>query len=70
MMNNDLLIEDYQKSQLLVEQHFHGVFGVDFANCTVEELLLLSKKLLTCGIGGFFPTLVTDSCENIKKQIA
>ncbi len=68
-MNNDLHIENYQKSPLLVEQHFHGVFGVDFANCTVDELLSLSKKLLTCGIGGFFPTLVTDTCENIKKQI-
>lgn len=61
---------NYIKSNLLIEQHFHGCFGVDFSNCTENDLLSLSKKLLAKGIGGFFPTLVTDSVENIKKQIA
>lgn len=61
--------ENFHKSKLLVEQHFHGAFGVDFSTCTSDEILLLSKKLLTCGIGGFYPTLVTDSIENIKRQI-
>jgi len=66
----DLLNYDsYYKSKLLVEQHFHGCFGVDFSTCESDEILFLAKKLLTCGIGGFFPTLVTDSIENIKCQI-
>lgn len=61
--------ENFYKSKLLVEQHFHGVFGVDFSFCEAEDILKLSKKLLTHGIGGFYPTLVTDSVENIKRQI-
>jgi len=61
--------ETIYKSKLLTEQHFHGAFGVDFSNCKSDEILELAKKLLTHGIGGFFPTLVTDSVENIKRQI-
>lgn len=66
----DLLnYEHFHKSKLLVEQHFHGCFGVDFSTCQTDDILLLAKKLLTHGIGGFYPTLVTDSVENIKRQI-
>lgn len=61
--------ENFYKSKLLVEQHFHGCFGIDFSTCSSDEILFLAKKLLTHGIGGFFPTLVTDSVENIKRQI-
>lgn len=57
------------KTKLLVEQHFHGAYGVNFNTAKSEEILELSKKLLNHGIGGFFPTLATDSIENIKKQI-
>lgn len=71
-LNNKMDIlnyESYHKSKLLVEQHFHGCFGVDFSNCNAKEILDLAKKLLRHGIGGFYPTLVTDSVENIKRQI-
>lgn len=64
-----LNLETFHKSNLLVEQHFHGAFGVDFSNCEVDEILTLAKKLLHHGIGGFYPTLVTDKIENIKRQI-
>ena len=64
-----LNFENVYKSNLLVEQHFHGAFGVDFSNCKAEEILSLAKKLLQHGIGGFFPTLVTNSVDNIKRQI-
>lgn len=64
-----MFIEDVKKSKLIIEQHFHGAYGVDFANCTVNEVLYLSEKLLFHGIGGFFPTLATDTVENIKRQI-
>lgn len=61
--------ENFHKSKLLVEQHFHGCYGVDFSTCNTEDVLFLAKKLLFHGIGGFYPTLVTDSVENIKRQI-
>lgn len=64
-----LNLEKFYKSNLLVEQHFHGAFGVDFSVCEADEILTLAKKLLSHGIGGFYPTLVTDKIENIKRQI-
>lgn len=64
-----MYIEKTQKSKLIIEQHFHGAYGVDFLNCTEDEVLFLAEKLLFHGIGGFFPTLATDSIENINKQI-
>lgn len=64
-----LNLEKFYKSNLLVEQHFHGAFGVDFSVCEADEILALAKKLLKHGIGGFYPTLVTDKIENIKRQI-
>jgi N-acetylglucosamine-6-phosphate deacetylase len=64
-----LNLEKFYKSNLLVEQHFHGAFGVDFSTCEAEEILTLAKKLLSHGIGGFYPTLVTDKIDNIKRQI-
>jgi len=57
------------KTPLIIEQHFHGAYGVDFNTCNADDILFLENKLLERGIGGFFPTLVTDSVENIKKQI-
>jgi len=61
--------EVFRKSKLIVEQHFHGAYGVDFTNCNEDEVLDLSKKLIMHGIGGFFPTLATDSIENINRQV-
>ena len=57
------------KTKLLIEQHFHGCFGVDFNKATVEQVLELSKKLFQYGIGGIFPTLVTDTLENTRRAI-
>ena len=57
------------KSNLLVEQHFHGCFGIDFNKACVDDILYLSHEIIKEGIGFIFPTLVTDSVENIKKQI-
>lgn len=47
----------------------HGAFGVDFNKANVDEIVEVAYKLRKIGIGGFFPTLVTDSAENIKRQI-
>lgn len=58
------------QTKLIIEQHFHGCFGIDFNKASVADVLYLSKEILKCGIGGIFPTLVTDSVENIKKATA
>lgn len=55
------------QTKLIIEQHFHGCFGIDFNKATVEDVLYLSKEIFKYGIGGIFPTLVTDSVENIKR---
>ena len=56
---------------LIIEQHIHGAFGIDFNTVdSCESMIIVADKLLKHGIGGFFPTLVTDSVENIKKQIS
>lgn len=57
------------KTPLIIEQHFHGAYGVDFNTAGVNDIVNLADKLLEHGIGGFFPTLVTDSIDNIKRQI-
>ncbi len=54
---------------LIIEQHIHGAYGVNFNNCKSNDIIFLSKKFENIGIGGFFPTLVTDSIANIKRQI-
>ena len=53
----------------IIEQHFHGAYGVDFNKATCDEIVSLAKILQQNGINAFFPTLVTDSFENINKQI-
>ena len=57
------------QTKLLIEQHFHGCFGIDFNKASVDDVLFLSKEITKYGIGGIFPTLVTDSIKNIKHAI-
>ena len=56
------------KTPLIIEQHIHGAYGIDFNTCNVQDIIWLADKLLNHGIGGFFPTLVTDSVDNIKNR--
>lgn len=58
------------KTKLLIEQHFHGAFGIDFNTASVDDVLYLSKEITKYGIGGIFPTIVTDSIENTKHAIS
>ena len=58
------------KTKLLIEQHFHGCFGIDFNKASVDDVLYLSKEILKYGIGGIFPTLVTDTIQNTKHAIS
>ena len=57
------------KTKLLVEQHFHGCYGINFNTATVEEILYIAEEIYKNGVGYIFPTLVTDSIENTKRQI-
>lgn len=56
-------------TKLLIEQHIHGAYGVDFNKAGVDDIVELTRKIRNEGIGGIYPTLVTDSVENIKRQI-
>lgn len=58
------------KTKLLIEQHFHGCFGIDFNKTSVDDVLYLSREILKYGIGGIFPTIVTDNVENTKRAIS
>lgn len=57
------------KTNLVVEQHFHGCYGIDFNKATVNEILDLAHKILQEGVGFIFPTLVTDTVENTIRQV-
>ena len=58
------------ETPLMIDQHLHGAFGIDFNKASEsDEILFVAENLKKIGIGGFFPTLVTDSVQNIKKQI-
>lgn len=58
------------KTPLLIEQHFHGCFGIDFNKAEADDILGLAQKILKYGVGGIFPTIVTDSVENTKRAIS
>lgn len=57
------------KTKLLVEQHFHGCYGVDFNKASVNDILDAAHKILKEGVGYIFPTLVTDTVDNTKRQV-
>lgn len=56
--------------RLILEQHIHGAFGINFNTCNAEEVIFVAEKLYERGIVAFFPTLVTDSVSNINRQVA
>ncbi len=66
-MDNNL--ENLIETNALIEQHIHGGFGIDFATCDKEGFIEFAQKIVKFGVCGFFPTLATDSIENIKKQL-
>ena len=54
----------------LIEQHFHGAFGINFNTAEVDDVLYLAKEIKKYGIGGIFPTIVTDTVENTTRAIS
>lgn len=69
-MYNNQSVDNLVITDALIEQHIHGGFGIDFAKCTSNDFLDFAKQVLCCGVSGFFPTLATDSVENLKIQIS
>ena len=61
--------DNLKETNALIEQHIHGGFGIDFAKCSAREYLVFSKKIIQYGVCAFFPTLATDTVENLKRQI-
>lgn len=57
------------KTGVIIEQHIHGAFGVDFLMCGEQELLACATNLLKIGVGAFFPTLATAPVGILKRQI-
>lgn len=58
------------RTKPIIDQHLHGCFGVDFNTATTDEVLALLEKLYGLGVGGIFPTLMTDEIPNIQRQIS
>lgn len=56
------------KSFGLIEQHFHGAFGVDFMDCSVNDITDVSVEILKYGITRIYPTLMTGDISVIKSQ--
>ena len=61
--------DNLKETNALIEQHIHGGFGIDFAKCSAREYLVFSKKIIQYGVCAFFPTLATDTVDNLKRQI-
>ncbi len=57
-------------SSALVEQHIHGAFGYDFMTCSLEDFKDVSRLLFNCGVGYYFPTIMTDNLNVIKERIS
>lgn len=57
------------KSKGLIETHFHGAFGIDFMDCSTDDIVDLSVKMPEFGITRIYPTLMTGDLSLIKHQI-
>jgi len=53
----------------LIDRHTHGGYGCNFNTCTEEELQNYLINVEKHGITEVLPTIMTDSVENINKQI-
>ncbi len=53
----------------LIDQHIHGGYGIDFNFANADEIIELTAKLTKHGITAFVATVMTDSEENIQRQI-
>lgn len=52
-----------------VDIHTHGSFGVDTTYSSSREILDLSKILPSTGVTSYFPSIMTESAEQMKDAI-
>lgn len=53
----------------IIEQHIHGGFGVNFNTCDIDGVLYFLDNIKNYGVSKVYPTLHTDSLENLNRQI-
>lgn len=58
------------KTEGFTEPHFHGAFGIDFMDCTADEVIEVAIKIAQLGTTIIYPTLMTGDLSKIKKQIS
>lgn len=69
-MYDNQSVDNLIETKALIEQHIHGGFGIDFAKCSAADFIVFSKRIIRYGVCAFFPTLATNSTDNLKRQIA
>ena len=52
-----------------VDIHTHGGFGVNFNNCSKDDINFFAIEAKKRNIIGFLPTLATDNINNLTHQI-
>lgn len=52
-----------------IDIHTHGGFGVNFNNCSKDDILNFAQLAEKRNIVGFLPTLATDEIKKITNQI-
>ncbi|MDD3593049.1 MAG: N-acetylglucosamine-6-phosphate deacetylase [Candidatus Gastranaerophilales bacterium] len=53
----------------LIDRHLHGGYGCDFNTASQEAIGHLLEKLPYHGVTAILPTVMTDSIENINRQL-
>lgn len=53
----------------MIDQHIHGIAGVDVMDATPEALETMSTSLVKHGVTSFLATTMTDSIENILRAL-
>ena len=49
------------------DSHIHGSFGFDVSDGNSDDVISLAKRLPSCGVSGFLPTLMTLDEDHILK---
>lgn len=50
-----------------IDLQINGAFGIDVMSATVDELLILSRRLLDEGTTAWLPTVITSALETIER---
>lgn len=65
----DIKAQDIRKTELIIENHLHGAFGVDFNYATADEILECSKNFLNVVLVDFSQLLLLMQLEILKNKL-